>query len=140
MKYFFTHILAALVLVVFSAPLFLSAAPSGDEVSPGGLIVCEGTPIDPCTYSSLVGLLMRSINALVKYSTLLAVVVFIIAGFKLMTSGGSEGARKEAKKMFTAVLTGYIIILVAWLLVYTILKVLINPNEFGDYSLLESPR
>jgi hypothetical protein len=83
------------------------------------LIVCSGTDADPCTFAHLV----------------LATMAFAYAGFILLTSGGSEGKKDEAKKIFTKVLIGYLWILGAWLLVYTITSVLLN----SGYSVLGAP-
>ncbi len=98
------------------------------------LIVCDGVTI-PCTFSSLIQLTQNLITALITISTLLAVAAFAYAGFLLLTSGGSPGKKDEAKKVFTKVLIGYLWILGAWLLVYTITSVLLN----SGYSLLGAP-
>lgn len=98
------------------------------------LIVCDGTT-EPCTFGHLIELLQNLITDLVLLSTLLAAMAFAYAGFKLLTSGGSESSRKEATDIFVKVLKGYLWILGAWLLVYTITSVLLNPG----YSLLGAP-
>lgn len=90
------------------------------------LIVCNGTSDNPCTYEKLVELARVLIHDLVILSTFLAVIVFMYAGFKLLTSGGDEGALKGAKKMFTKVGIGYLWILAAWVIVYTISKALLK--------------
>lgn len=97
------------------------------------LIVCDGPN---CTFSHLIQLLQNLINALIIISTFLAVAAFAYAGMILLTSGGSETAKTKAKDIFLKVLKGYLWILGAWLLVYTIISVLLNPG----YSLLGAPR
>lgn len=99
------------------------------------LIVCKGTVDDPCTYYSLIELIKTLIHDLVLISTLLAVIVFIWVGFLLLTSGGNESQMSRAKGMLWKVLIGYMWILAAWLIVYTITSVLLNPG----YSLLGAP-
>src|SRR3989344_6458441 len=96
-----------------------------DAFKAGSLIICDGVD-EPYTYRHLIELVVVLINNLVLISTLLAVMVFIWAGIKLMSSGGNESAMKEAKTMFTKVLIGYLWILAAWLVVYTITNVLLN--------------
>lgn len=96
------------------------------------LIVCQGTTADPCTFAKLIELLQNLINALILFSTLLATAAFAYAGFKLLTSGGNESAKNDAKDIFIKVLKGYLWILGAWLLVYTITSFLLEPG----YSLL----
>ena len=97
------------------------------------LIICN-TPKYPieCGFSHLVILTQNLITDLVIISTFLATAAFVYAGFILLTSGGSEGKKDEAKKIFTKVMIGYLWILGAWLVVYTITSVLLKTG----YSLL----
>lgn len=99
------------------------------------LIVCEGGALDPCTLNDLVTLLQNLINFLIIISTFLATAAFAYAGVILLGSGGNESAKDKAKDIFGKVLKGYLWILAAWLIVYTITSVLLNPG----YSLLGSP-
>lgn len=98
------------------------------------LIVCDGVT-EPCTFSHLIELVKNLITAMVIISTFLATAAFAYAGILLLTSGGSEGKKDEAKKIFTKVLIGYLWILGAWVIVYTITSVLLDPG----YSLLGAP-
>lgn len=100
------------------------------------LIVCQGTKTDPCTFGHLVLLVQNLINMLIFFSTFLATAAFAYAGITLLASGGKESAKTKAKEIFRKVLIGYLWILGAWLLVYTITSVLLNPG----YSLLGPPR
>lgn len=111
------------------------------------LIVCDGVGGVPgpsgnilpkCDFKSLVMLVNVLINNLVIISTLLAVMVFIYAGFILLTSGGNPGARDRAKGMLGKVVVGYLVVLAAWIIVYTITSVLLDPA--GNYSLLGAPK
>jgi hypothetical protein len=97
------------------------------------LIVCDGPN---CTFNHLVSLVINIINALIIFSTFFATAAFAYAGFLLLTSGGNESAKTRAKDIFKKVLIGYLWILGAWLVVYTISSILLNPG----YSLLGSPR
>ena len=99
------------------------------------LIVCDGVTV-PCTFAKLVELVKNLITALIIISTFLATAAFAYAGFLLLTSGGSESKKDDAKKIFTKVLIGYLWILGAWVLVYTITSVLFNTG----YSVLGKPK
>lgn len=99
------------------------------------LIVCQGTTADPCTFKHLITLAINLINALVIISTFLATAAFAYAGFILLASGGNESEKNRAKEIFRKVLIGYLWILAAWLLVYTITSVLLNPG----FSILGAP-
>ena len=96
------------------------------------LIVCDGPD---CTFSDLITLAQNVITALILISTFLAVIAFIFSGFLLLTSGGNELKKTQAKEIFRKVLIGYLWILGAWLLVYTITS-LLEPG----YSLLGAPQ
>ena len=114
--------------------LFLIIAPVVSlQAQQLNLIICDPGKIDDagkvtndCTFAHLVQLAQNVINALIIFSTFLAVAAFSYAGFLLLTSGGDEGAMKKAKGIFSNVLTGYVWILVAWLLIYTITRALLN--------------
>ncbi len=100
------------------------------------LIVCDGTGTDPCTFEDLIELVKALITNLVLVSTLLVVCALIYAGFKLMTSGGNTNALDEAKNTFMSIIKGYLWILAAWLIVYTITSLLLDDG----YSLLGAPK
>jgi hypothetical protein len=87
------------------------------------LIVCNGPN---CTFADLIILARNFIDVLVYFSTFLAVIGFIYAGFKLVTSEGDVGALKEAKRIFTMVATGFAIVLSAWLIVKLVFDVLVD--------------
>lgn len=89
------------------------------------MIVCEGPD---CGFNDLVQLVVAVINNLVILSTILATIGFIYVGFRLVTSGGNPGAKEDAKHVLKNVLIGYVVILTAWLVVYTIMNVLVNPE------------
>ncbi|KKT95853.1 MAG: hypothetical protein UW97_C0021G0005 [Parcubacteria group bacterium GW2011_GWA2_45_15] len=101
------------------------------------LIVCNSPPEfpEPCGFSHLILLAQNLITDLIVISTFLATAAFAYAGFILLTSGGNESAKNRAKEIFRKVLIGYLWILGAWLLVYTITSVLLKDG----YSLLGAP-
>lgn len=93
------------------------------------LIVCDGAD---CTYADFIKLINVAINDLVILATILVVVIFIIAGFKLLMSQGNEGAMKEVKTMLWNVVKGFLWILVAWIVVYTIMNTLLDPDKYTN--------
>lgn len=101
------------------------------------LIVCNSPPEFPnqCGFGDLTVLLQNLITDLVVISTFLATAAFAWAGLLLLTSGGNESAKTKAKDIFLKVLKGYLWILGAWVLVYTITSVLLKPG----YTLLGAP-
>lgn len=91
------------------------------------LIVCNGPD---CDFAALAKLVKNLINFMIYLSTILATAAFAWAGVVLLTSGGNPGKKDEAKKIFKKVLIGYLWILGAWLLVYTISSALLKEGFF----------
>ena len=105
------------------------------------LIVCDGIPraaanglpaLPKCDFNSVIVLIQNGIHDLVLISTIFVVIVIILSGLKLITSGGDAGARKEVSGRLWNLVLGYLWILGAWLVVYTISRALLAP----DFSLL----
>ena len=101
------------------------------------LIVCgvkpgtEGVPVEyfeSCRFEHLILLAKNLITDLVILSTFLAMAAFVFIGYLLLTSGGKTSARDRAKDVFTKVIIGYLWILGAWLLIYTITSALLDPK------------
>lgn len=99
------------------------------------LIVCGTEALGECTFNHLIQLAQNLINFLIIISTFLATAAFAYVGIILLTSGGNESAKTQAKEIFRKVFIGYLWILGAWLLVYTITSVLLNPG----FSILGAP-
>lgn len=88
-----------------------------------GLVPCNG--ID-CNLCSLVALISKVINFLIMLSVPIAVSLFAYAGALLFTSGTNPGNREKAKHIFPIAAFGFIIALMAWLIIDTILHTLVD--------------
>lgn len=97
------------------------------------MIVCDVGEQDPCGYQDLIELASVLIHNLVLLSTLIAVALFAYAGFKMLMAQGSEAEFTKAVGMLKKLIWGYLWILIAWLVVYTISEALLKPG----FSLLE---
>lgn len=113
------------------------------------LIVCDvpgtgaDTSLPPCDFNAFMNLIKNGITDMILLSTLVVVVVLVIAGFTLLTSAGNTGKYEQAKGMLWSVVIGYLWILSAWLIVYTITSALINfdlfPSLLGPATTNPSP-
>jgi hypothetical protein len=112
MRNTFAHLTA---IGVFALPILASAA---------GLVPCGGRGEPECGLEHLIGLGNNIITFLIGLATLVAVILLAIGGFKLVISQGNPGAMEDAKKRIWNVLIGFLIILLAWLVVETILTLL----------------
>jgi hypothetical protein len=115
-----TSILTVLLLAPLAVGPFFGLTDS--SVQAAGLVPCGGTGEPTCNTCHVVALADNVIGFLVQMLSVLAVIVMVYAGFKMVTSGGDEGAWSEGKKAFTNVVIGIIIVLAAWLIVDTLLK------------------
>ncbi len=106
-----------LMLVFVLLPDFVLA--QGQE----GFVPCRGRECNLCHLIELGG---NVLNWLVGILSIIAVLLFVYAGIRLVTSGGNTEAKELAKNIFTNVLIGYIIVLAAWLLVDTGMKILLR--------------
>lgn len=107
-----------------------------------GLVTCKGPD---CNFCSFVVMVNNLIEWLVGFLTLAAVLALVYAGFKLVVSGGDQGAMTDAKKMITNIIIGFVIVLSAWLIVDTLMKALLDPNltdsegnKFGVWNQIKS--
>ena len=136
---------------VLIAPIYTLAQTTPTPPNPNGeLIPCgndyngdhvvsnvdkEGKPVpnEECGFVGLIQLINNVIKWLIKISTLIATGVFMYAGFLLLTSGGNPSKMTQAKAMLLKVVIGYGVILLAWVLVYTIVNALTNPESKFDF-------
>lgn len=109
------------------------------------LVVCDGPVLPPgvterpgyvpCDFNAIMKQAQRLISVAMVVGVLVAIFGFIYAGL-LMISGAPDKI-KHAKKIFSGVLIGFIIMLSAWFIVYQVLDWL--TEEKGYSSLLGNP-
>ncbi len=127
----FTPLLSLLILLTLSTPFILHAT-STPDTGRFGLIVCDGVD-DECGFDDLKELFVKGVKALVEVATVITVLALIVMGFKLMTSAGNPQALTETKKRAKWIIVGYVCILAAWLVVYTILNTLV----YDEFNILD---
>jgi hypothetical protein len=114
-----------LVLLMPTLSLAAGLVPCNNNNTP--VTNSDGTvtqPI-PCDFVQLVNL----VNTVIKFILFgmvipIAAIMFVYAGFELVTSGGSTEKRGLAKKVFTNTVIGLIFAVASWLIVRTILLIL----------------
>jgi hypothetical protein len=125
-------ILSILGLIGFllAAPLAMAQTALGpsQNTTPLGLVICTGAhdPANPndvrpiCNFNYLLQEGRTIINWLFAISVPIAMVLFAYGGVLYII--GTEGSRSKANGIFTATGIGFIIMLVAWVSVYTIVS------------------
>ena len=113
-----------LLVLTLTAPLSLAHA---------GLIPCGNPaqgdqPAQPeCTFAYLFELVAKIVHFLLfDLAVPLAAIAFAWAGIVLLTDGGNEKKRDDAKKIATAAVVGLGLAFAAWLIVNTIFSSLTN--------------
>lgn len=97
------------------------------------LVLCDGSQDSPCDFCALGEMVNVGINWFFGFMIVVAVLVVVSAGFKLVTSGGDVAAKEWAKARFTWVVIGFLLMLASWLIVDTILKGLTGSERGMNY-------
>ena len=127
-KKFFAGLLSAFFLLVLILPFLTYAA------DPPGLVKCgtygaDGKTINKmCDFNDLIGLINDIIKWIIGISGVIFTISAIYGGFLYMTSGDKPANKDKAKSILWSTLIGFVIILVAWLIVYTLLHTLVNSS------------
>lgn len=118
------------ILFIFMVPI-LSYAVDYLPLIQCGLhpTVADGVVTGACTFGDAIDTINRIMNWIISSAGVIFAISFIWGGFLYMTSGTSLGDREKARRILWSTLQGFVIMLVAWLIVYTILKAF----DAGDY-------
>lgn len=130
-KKFWAGIASVFLLVAICLPLLSLAKDDG-----GGLIRCGNSTstsptgqivlTQPCNFEYFI----KTINGIISWLIGLAGVIFTImavwGGYLYMTSGDNESNKGKARDMLFNTLKGFVIMLLAWLIVHTILDYLVE--------------
>lgn len=128
----------ALMLAIFALPVFASA----NSLIPSQLVPqCGGVEdrFGPyCQACHLMQLVQNLINFAIFAASVVATLMFVYAGFLYVTaaSAGQEQLKK-AKSIFFKVFLGFVIVLVAWLIVDLIMKSFLNDQRAGVWNQID---
>ncbi|MEW6408019.1 MAG: pilin [Patescibacteria group bacterium] len=82
-----------------------------------------------CSQCDILMVVKNIVQFILKIAGLLAILAIILGGFLYVTSGGSEERAQAAKGAITAAIVGFIIVLVAWVLVNFIIQILTGGSQ-----------
>ncbi len=108
---------------------FLPSAPNPLASADEKLVPCDGPECGFCDVASLTNKVALFIVGIV---TLLAILLFVYAGFLLVTSVGRQEQMTKAKSIFRNVLIGFAIVFGAWLIVDAVMRGLLTDQ--GQFS------
>jgi len=129
-------VLALVVVTLMFVPIFAGAqsSPGGAEGQLGSncnTILIDGTGEhegskvfkDPCEFKDIRNVLKNVMDFIVLYIMApMAGLSFGVAGFLYIVSGANPGQKEKAKELMLDTILGIVIVLSAWLLVWTITK------------------
>jgi hypothetical protein len=137
-------ILSSLIFAVALIPAVSFAQAGPTTLNYSGLVKCDGVvlkdkqgnPVEQDRYRECnFAALMLMVNSIVQWIFMLTIPIFIIllayAGFLYMTP--SPGNREKSNKMLWAALKGFVIMLIAWFAISTLLDMIIS-DEFEDVA------
>lgn len=120
-------LIPGLVLAIFLLPTFIFAVDVPNQDT--GLIPCT----EGCGFREFMVLVDNVIDFILwSLAMPLAAIMFAYAGFKLVTSGGSEEARGVAKRVFTNTAVGLLLAAGSWVIVKTLLSIM-GYQHIGDF-------
>jgi hypothetical protein len=108
------------IAVLLQLPLFAYGA---------GLVPCGGDGEEACQMCHTVQLINGVSAWLVGILSVVAAIMFILAGFKILMAGGNSSALQDAKSMITNVAIGFVIVLASWLLIDLMMKTLLGEED-----------
>jgi hypothetical protein len=114
-KKYLPRLLSLFIISLFILPLLTNAA----LVNCGG-----GNSQPPCDFKAFISMINGIINWIISIAGIIFAVSFIYGGFLYMTSGDNPGNKSKATKILWSTLKGFVIILISWLIVYTLLTTL----------------
>lgn len=112
------------------------------NLASAAIVPCgPGTSKPSCQLCDLITLLKNISNFVITLAGILVVVYLLYGGFLMLTSAGSSKKVEEGRSVMTQAVIGLVIILSAWLIVDTTLRVFMGtnaPTEWGPWNTFPS--
>ena len=126
----FVRVVIALGIVsLLLTPILADATGTGNS-KPKGVVNCDG-PVagrdgGVCNFKAFVKIINDLITLVIQVAAVFAAILFAWAGWLMLSSEGKPDKITQAKKVIWAVIVGFLIILLAWLIVNVILGTLLK--------------
>jgi len=128
------NITSIFILSIFVVPALSYGA---DPLIQCGIADASGKIANPCGFDDFIGTINRIINWIISIATIIFAISFIYGGFLYTTSAGDTGQQQKARDILWSTLKGFVIILIAWLIIYTILKQLIGSEGQSIFNFIK---
>ena len=104
-------------------------------ISFGAIVNC-GTGLPDCDFNSITRMVNEGLTWFMSIAISVVTISFAIAGGMMLLNPGDPAKRGKAKEVFYNTIKGLIIVLIAYLVIYTVLKGITNPNS-GVFDFLK---
>ncbi len=113
------------ISLVFAAALavVLMVLPFDTAEAGNWLVQCTGLD---CNYCTMIGTLRAVVSWLAIIAAVLAAIVLMFGGFKMVTSAGNESGYQDGKKYVYNAVLGLVILLAAFTLVDVVIQTLVR--------------
>ena len=98
-------------------------------ISFGAIVTCGNNDPSECNFNSITAMVNEGLKWFITISISVVTISFAIAGGMMLMKPGDSAKRSKAKDVFKNTVIGLIIVLIAYLVVYTILKGITNTNS-----------
>ena len=126
-------VVSSIILLIMILPGLTFAAdslvPCGNSTTVNGVTTIPA----PCDFEYFIMMINGIINWIIGIATVIFTISAIYGGFLYLTSGDKPGNKDKAKSILWSTLTGFVIILVSWLIIFTILNALIPKDDTHKY-------
>lgn len=127
-RFGFVAITLLTVMFLFSPVLVLG------QGIPSQIVPASCNGIGGCKSVCDIALVAQNLlNTGIFIAVFLSAILFAYAGWEAVTAGGNAEKMGNARKIFTNVLVGLIIILAGWVIIDTLMKTVTNAN-FGPWN------
>ena len=133
LRAFFTHAIILILLFAVFSPVLVSAAPWDKP-----LVECSGA-LDSktqkaCTVCDIAKLAQNVLTTGIYIAVFLSAILFVWAGGLYLTSAANPSGVTKARSLFFNVFVGLLIILGAWVVIDTLMRVLVgSPHQIGPW-------
>lgn len=102
-----------------------------------GLVPCGGEGQKQCQTCHTIILMDNVLDWLIVVLSIVASIIIVYAGVRLVISLGDTSAKEIAKRHISNVIIGYVLLLASWLLVDTVTKFLLSDQNYGTWNQIQ---
>jgi hypothetical protein len=104
-------------------------------ISFGAIVNCGNNDPSECNFDSITRMVNEGLTWFMSIAVSVVTISFAIAGGMMLLNPGDPAKRGKAKEVFKNTIIGLIIVLTAYLVVYTVLKGITDPDSGVFYFL-----